>query len=311
MYAPTSMSKPLVFAASSLDRTSHLRRDAAWLEAALSNESSRFLPFHRLNVLVKAERPELAWANPAIRGVMDARIGPVYLGLRDGLAHFAVDLSPLHDPVTELGLAGAANFADVRMIASSLPPGEASIVAQGRQMLDWHARHRYCAVCGHATSVKEAGYLRECDECDAQHFPRTDPVVIMLVHDGARCLLGRQAGWPAKMWSALAGFVEAGETLEDAVRREVMEEAGIPVGEVRYQASQPWPFPSSLMIGCMAQALGEAITVDKSELEDVRWFPRETVLRALADPSADVGFFMPPPMAIAHHLIKIWAESTA
>jgi NAD+ diphosphatase len=164
-------------------------------------------------------------------------------------------------------------------------------------------------VCGHATSVKEAGYMRECDECDAQHFPRTDPVVIMLVHDGERCLLGRQTGWPAQMWSALAGFVEAGETLEDAVRREVMEEAGIAVGEVRYHSSQPWPFPASLMIGCMARAQSSAITVDKSELEDAQWFPRERVLRALRTPGPDVGFFVPPPMAIAHHLVRAWAES--
>ncbi len=303
------MTTPLVFAASPLDRASHLRKDGAWLSAALDSEASRFLPFHRLNVLVKAEKPELAWANPSIRSVMDARTGAVFLGLREGLAHFAVDLSGLHDPVTELGLAGAANFSDVRQVAASLPGGDASIVAQGRQMLDWHTRHRYCAVCGHATSVKEAGYLRECDECDAQHFPRTDPVVIMLVHDGERCLLGRQAGWPARMWSALAGFVEAGETLEDAVRREVMEEAGIPVGEVRYHASQPWPFPSSLMMGCMATALADAITVDKTELEDVRWFPRERVLRALRDPASEPEFFVPPPMAIAHHLVKAWAEA--
>jgi NAD+ diphosphatase len=299
----------MVFAQSPLDRVSHLRKDGAWLATALANESSRFLPFHRLNVLLKSAKPELAWANPSICSVMDGRTGAVLLGLRDGVAHFAVDLTALHDPVTELGLAGAADFADVRQIAASLPGGDASIVAQGRQMLDWHARHRYCAVCGHATSVKEAGYLRECDECDAQHFPRTDPVVIMLVHDESRCLLGRQTGWPTAMWSSLAGFVEAGETLEDAVRREVMEESGISVGEVRYHASQPWPFPSSLMIGCMARAESEKITVDRTELEDARWFTRETVLRALRDPGADPTFFVPPAMAIAHHLIKAWAES--
>jgi len=303
------MTTPLVFAASPLDRASHLRRDAAWLESALESETSRFLPFHQLNVLIKAESLELAWARPSIRDAMDARTGAVFLGLRDGVAHFAADLSTLRDPVTQLGLAGAAAFSDVRQIAPALPGGDASIVAQGRQMLDWHARHRYCAACGHATRVKEAGYLRECDACGAQHFPRTDPVVIMLVHDGARCLLGRQAGWPARMWSALAGFVEAGETLEDAVRREVMEEAGIRVGDVRYHASQPWPFPSSLMIGCIARARADAITVDESELEDARWFPRETVLRALRDPTAGGEFFVPPPMAIAHHLISAWAQS--
>ena len=303
------MTARITFAGSPLDRASHLRRDAAWLEKQLESESSRFLAFHRLNVLIKTGKPELAWAHAGLKSAMDARTGAVFLGLIDGVAHFALDLSPLHDPVTELGLAGAATFADVRSVAPTLPEGEASIVAQGRQMLDWHARHRYCAVCGHTTAVKEAGYMRECDECDAQHFPRTDPVVIMLVHDDRRCLLGRQAGWPAQMWSALAGFVEAGETLEDAVRREVMEEAGIAVGDVRYHASQPWPFPASLMIGCMARAESEAITVDKSELEDAQWFERERVLRALRTPGPDVGFFVPPPMAIAHHLVKAWAES--
>jgi NAD+ diphosphatase len=303
------MTARITFAGSPLDRASHLRRDAAWLEKQLESESSRFLAFHRLNVLIKTGKPELAWAHAGLKSLMDARTGAVFLGLIDGVAHFALDLTPLHDPVTELGLGGAATFADVRSVAPTLPEGEASIVAQGRQMLDWHARHRYCAACGHATAVKEAGYMRECDECDAQHFPRTDPVVIMLVHDGHRCLLGRQAGWPAQMWSALAGFVEAGETLEDAVRREVMEEAGIAVGEVRYHASQPWPFPASLMIGCMARAASEAITVDKSELEDAQWFERERVLRALRTPGPDVGFFVPPPMAIAHHLVKAWAES--
>ena len=158
------MTARITFAGSPLDRASHLRRDAAWLQAQLESESSRFLAFHRLNVLIKTGKPELAWAHAGLKSSMDARTGAVFLGLIDGVAHFALDLSPLHDPVTELGLAGAATFADVRSVAPTLPEGEASIVAQGRQMLDWHARHRYCAVCGHGTSIKEAGYMRECDE---------------------------------------------------------------------------------------------------------------------------------------------------
>jgi NAD+ diphosphatase len=302
------VSSPIVFAGSPLDRAALRRRDGPWIAAQLEAEASRFLPFWRLNVLVKSEKPELAWATTAIRSVQDPRTGCVFLGLRHGVAHFALDISPLHDPVTELGLAGSASFVELRAAAATLPASDSAIAAQGRQMLDWHARHRFCAVCGRATSVKEAGYMRECDECDAQHFPRTDPVVIMLVESGDRCLLGRQAGWPAKMYSALAGFVEAGESLEEAVRREVQEEAAVTVGEVRYVASQPWPFPSSLMIGCLARAQSEQVTVDKSELEDARWFTRADILKSLAQPGAG-SVFVPPPVAIAHHLIRFWAES--
>ena len=302
------VSNALVFAGNPLDKANHRRRDAAWIAAQLEREESRFLPFWRLNVLVKSEKPELAWATGALRSAQDARTGAVLLGVRDHVAHFAIDITPLHDPVTELGLAGSASFLELRAAAATLPAGDAAIAAQGRQMLDWHARHRFCAVCGRATSVKEAGYMRECDECDAQHFPRTDPVVIMLVESGDRCLLGRQAGWPPQMYSALAGFVEAGESLEDAVRREVQEESGIAVGAVRYFASQPWPFPSSLMIGCMARAESSDVTVDKSELEDARWFTRADILKSLAQPGAG-GVFVPPAVAIAHHLIRAWAES--
>jgi NAD+ diphosphatase len=303
-----AVSRPIVFSGSPLDRAANRRRDGAWIAAQLEREDSRFLPFWRLNVLVKSQKPELAWATPALRAAADARTGAVFLGMRDDVSHFALDLSPMTDPVSELGLAGSASFLELRAAAATLPAADAAIAAQGRQMLDWHARHRFCAVCGHSTAVKEAGYMRECDECDAQHFPRTDPVVIMLVESGDRCLLGRQAAWPAGMYSALAGFVEAGESLEEAVRREVQEEAGIEVGEVRYHASQPWPFPSSLMIGCLARALSEQVTVDKTELEDARWFSRAEIRKSLEQPGAG-GMFVPPPMAIAHHLIRSWAES--
>jgi NAD+ diphosphatase len=298
----------LVFAGSPLDRVSERRKDAAWLAAQLEREESRFLPFWRLNVLVKSEKPELAWATGAIRSIQDPRTGAVLLGVAAGVAHFAVDLSRVDDPVTELGLGGAASFVELRAAAATLSGGDAAIAAQGRQMLDWHARHRFCAACGRATSVKDAGYMRECDECDAQHFPRTDPVVIMLVESGERCLLGRQAGWPVPMYSALAGFVEAGESLEEAVRREVKEESGIAVSDVRYFASQPWPFPASLMIGCLARATTSEVTVDKSELEDARWFTRAEILAALRAPGTGV-VMVPPPLAIAHHLIRAWAES--
>ncbi|MCP4002734.1 MAG: NAD(+) diphosphatase [bacterium] len=302
--------EPLAFTGNPLDRANNIRRDEKWLKEQLESEESRFLPVWKLNVLVKsASAPELAWARKGMCESMNPHTGAVLLGLREGIAHFAVDVSSIEKPEDALGLNGVAHFAEPRATAATLPHGEAGIMAQARSLIDWHARHRFCPKCGSNTSVKDAGHMRECDDCDAEHFPRTDPVVIMLVESGERCLLGRQAGWPPSMFSALAGFVEHGETLEEAVRREVHEESGIEVGDVRYHASQPWPFPSSLMMGCMARALSEKIVVDRHELEDARWFEREKVLRAVREPGSDKSFFVPPPMAIAHELIRAWAES--
>jgi NAD+ diphosphatase len=175
-------------------------------------------------------------------------------------------------------------------------------------MLAWHARHRFCANCGAATQAVCAGWKRDCPACRTEHFPRTDPVVIMLTVDGERCLLGRQSRFVSGVWSCLAGFVEPGESIEEAVRREVREEAGIACGRVRYFASQPWPFPMSLMIGCHAEALSSSIVIDQAELEDARWFTREEVAAMLMRRHAG-GLATPPPMAIAHHIIRAWVES--
>jgi NAD+ diphosphatase len=233
----------------------------------------------------------------------------VLLGLREGIAHFAVDVSPLAEPEQTLGVAGVAKFQEPRAIAALLPVGEGGILAQARSLVDWHVRHRFCSTCGARTKSGEGGYQRACPDCSAQHFPRTDPVVIMLVARGDACLLGRQAAWPPRMFSALAGFVEPGETLEEAVRREVLEEAGIEVAGVRYHSSQPWPFPASLMIGCIAEAASEAIRIDPGELSEARWFSRDEIKQALAQPGTG-DLFVPPPMAIAHHLIRAFAEGT-
>ena len=165
------------------------------------------------------------------------------------------------EPETSKPLGGLGRFADARGVAPQLAPGEAGILAQARSLVNWHLRHGFCAVCGARTEVADGGYVRRCPACAAEHFPRTDPVVIMLVRDGEDCLLGRQAHFPAGVYSALAGFVEPGETIEEAVRREVMEEAGIEVGEVDYHSSQPWPFPASLMIGCIAKAASRRIAL--------------------------------------------------
>lgn len=309
------MSGPLVYSGSPLDRAGRERKDATWVKRQLEREDSRFLPFWRLRVLVKAGNPgELGWAR---REVCEHR-GPngeaVLLGLHDDVAHFAVDVSALEKPEAALGLQGLARFEEVRAAAALLSPAECAITAQGRSCIDWHTRHRFCAVCGGKTTAGQGGLVRECDECDAEHFPRTDPVVIMVVTDGERCLLGRQSGWPLGMFSALAGFVDQGETIEEAVRREVSEETGVPVGRVRYYASQPWPFPSSLMIGCLAQADATDLRVDLDEISEARWFTRPQVAAALTAHDGDsaahdpADLAIPPRMAIAHHLIRAWSE---
>lgn len=198
---------------------------------------------------------------------------------------------------------------DLRSIAVQglLPPDELGPLGEAKALMDWHRRHGFCANCGGATRSASGGWRRDCAACGTQHFPRTDPVVIMLSVRGDRCLLGRQARFQPGMYSCLAGFVEPGETIEDAVRRETMEEAGIRTGRVRYLASQPWPFPSSLMIGCLAEALDEELVVDQVELEDARWFTRAEVAAMLAGTHPD-GLSAPKPFAIAHHILKAFVE---
>ena len=295
-----------VFSGNPLDRAQQQRLDETWLAESLADARSRFLPFHRLDVLVKRDGSGLAWAR---RGLL-ARAGdgatPVLLGLRDGIAHYAVDVSSLAEPARELGLTEVAEFMDLRAVAAQLSGEESGIVAQARALVDWHATHPFCARCGEATVLAQGGALRRCAKCAAEHFPRVNPVVIMLVVRGERCLLGRQAAWPRGMFSTLAGFVETGETIEEAVRREVREESGIEVGEVTYHSSQPWPFPSSLMIGCIAEALSEDIVIDPHEIDDARWFPRETVLRACRGETDASELFLPPVMAIGRRLCDVW-----
>ena len=198
---------------------------------------------------------------------------------------------------------------DLRSIAAGglVPVDRASMLATAKALMHWHARRSFCSNCGSSTEVTAAGWRRECRNCGMQHFPRTDPVVIMLAVDGDNCLLGRQPRFPKGMYSALAGFVEPGETIEAAVKREILEELDVPCGEVRYFASQPWPFPASLMIGCFAHALSRAVAVDRTELEDARWFSRAETL-ALLERRHPESLTAPIPMAIAHHLIKHWAE---
>jgi NAD+ diphosphatase len=201
---------------------------------------------------------------------------------------------------------------NLRAVAASgtIAPRELSTIAMAKSLVSWHQRHGFCANCGSRTSMSQGGWKRDCPQCKTEHFPRTDPVVIMLVTSGDRCLLGRQAQFPPTMWSCLAGFVEAAETIENAVEREILEEANIRCTDVRYYMTQPWPYPSSLMIGCTARAITEDIVVDKSELEDARWFTREEAAAMLAKTHPQ-GLTGPHPVAIAHHLLANWLKSPA
>ena len=304
------MRDPHPFAGNPLDRGERERRDEAWIAAAARAAGSRYLPFRNLEVLLNdLPQPGLGWldARQVRAAAPDAE--PMFLGLADDVAYFAVDLSHCADAAMRIAGRQEWRFEDSRTAGGVLAGPDTGILAQARSNLDWHRRHGFCSVCGQPTVAQRGGQVRRCTACGAQHFPRTDPVVITVVADPAtdRCLLGQSRGRLSRMrmYSALAGFVDQGEAIEEAVAREVMEEAGIRVRNVRYHSSQPWPFPSSLMIGCLADAASTAIHFDDEEMSDVHWFDRAEVLRALAGSSEVLT--VPGPIAIAHHLIKAWA----
>ena len=302
------------FAGSPLNRAGHERRDPEWLEARQRGAETRFLPLWQLRGLMDlGEQLTISWRSAGdIAPFLAAGANMIFLGLENDIAHFAVDVSDAGEKKADAPFQDLGKWIDVRSAAMSAPGEHAAILAQARSTLDWHARHRYCAVCGGATELFEAGYMRKCEACGAQHFPRTDPVTIMLVlDDDGRCMLGRQPQFPKGSYSALAGFVEPGENIEEAVRREVWEEAGIVIEDVRYVSSQPWPFPSSLMIGCWGYAVSTDISVDLEELEDARWFSRAEIARMVEDWSDMQSTRMPPPLSIAHQLARRWLEETA
>lgn len=284
----------ITFAGSFLDRADHLRNDQAALGALLANPVSQAVPYWRGKPLfnLTPEGPRLAWISVVDDLVTGAPDQATFLGLDDGgVAHFAADVSYIAPPDEKpaefvdkrtLDLSDDRKFIDLRAIMGELDHRDAGVAATAKGIFEWRATHRFCANCGEANSLAGAGWRMDCASCGRQHFPRTDPVVIMLVLDGNRALLGRAPFWPEKMYSCLAGFMEPGETVESAVRREVMEEAGIPVSDVRYVISQPWPFPASLMIGCVARAQDTTIRIDENELQDAYWIDKADLAEALA-----------------------------
>ncbi len=287
----------IAFAGQPLDRADHIRTDPARL-AALRTSDALLL---RLDGLLPevGDLGELDWM-PATEAGADAEL--VFLGLRGAQGLFAA-VPTTGDP--DPAYAHRKTWGAI----AQLPADDLAIFGAARSVLDWHARHRFCARCGQPTQLAKGGWQRDCSACAAQHFPRVDPVAIMLVECDGQVLLGRQARFPPGSFSALAGFVEPGETIEEAVRREVFEEAGVRVGEVRYIASQPWPFPSQLMIGCLGHADSLDLEIDNTEIEDARWFTRAEVAEALAKGRESTSFVPPPPQAIAYHLLQWWLES--
>jgi len=296
MGAAVPASEP-AFGGQPLDRADHLRTDPKQLAALQAG--GRLL---KLDALV----PELDADGRLVWGPVDGiDVELVFLGLAEGRAHFAAvpdegNDDPAYAQRPIWGLLGR------------LPADDLALYGTARSVLDWHARHKFCARCGQPTRFAKGGWQRDCVACGAQHFPRVDPVAIMLVEYpdefGGRLLLGRQARFPPRSYSALAGFVEPGESIEDAVRREVFEEAGVRVGEVRYIASQPWPFPSQLMVGCLGIGESLELAIDTTEIEDARWFTRAEVAEAMAKGSDSTSFLAPPRQAIAHHLLEWWLE---
>jgi NAD+ diphosphatase len=282
------------FTGGTLDRADRVRHEPALLAAAEADPRARLLVLHGLD-------PELDAADRLVWTSLDAAPGErLFLGFDGGVPLFAA--APPHGQVFP-AMRSPALFAMLDRFHAQ----DAALYAAARSLVDWHSRHGFCAVCATPTAIFRAGWGRSCPNCHAEHFPRVDPVVIMLAERGDKVLLGRQPPWPPGRYSALAGFLEVGESIEEAVRREIFEEAGVRVGAVRYVASQPWPFPSSLMIACIGEAEDDAITIDVHELEDARWFSRDDVRRALAgDPDAPFG--APPPYAIAHTLLTAWFE---
>lgn len=305
------MTKPLVFTGNRFDRVSHLRSNPEWIEEKLSDPSSRFMPMYQLKALIElGGDPCIDWRGVSdIREYIDAGATLVLLGVADFAAHFAIDVSaienPKQPPNTDWG-----KFIDVRSISAQLRPGEAGALAQARSMLAWHDNHQFCSVCGFKSESRELGYSRKCanDTCNAPHFPRTDPVAIMMVTKGDKCLLGTGHHFPKQQYSALAGFIEPGETIEQGVRREVFEETGIKTDKITYHSSQPWPYPSSLMIGCFAEAISEEITIEEKELADARWFTKEETREMLKRAGTAETPRLAPSMAIAHQLAKAWLE---
>jgi len=318
----------VTFGFSTLDRMAHLRGDAEALQVATSHADAAALVLWRGKLLVDGEGRDRVALVPMDHPVLAQGLGrdiraPVFLGLDGKAPRFACDITGWEPQGVDLSAVGrlfdtseqvhpelgeTSAFVDLRRVMARLSPADAGLAAAAKAIIGWHAIHKFCAKCGAPSDIAQAGWQRGCPACGAQHFPRTDPVVIMLITHGNSVLMGRSPGWPEGMYSLLAGFVEPGETLEAAVRREVWEEAGIAVGDVQYLSSQPWPFPASLMIGCAGQALSREITIDPAEIEEAQWVTRDEMMAVFA--GEHPGIKPARRGAIAQFLLTNWLADT-
>jgi NAD+ diphosphatase len=313
----------VTFGGSGLDRAAHLRGDTDAIAELRADPNARALPLWKGKPLITGDaRCDGGWL-PLDAEIFSQHPSPaIFLGLHEGAARFAHDVSSWEpegetdelnsflDPSEQHypGLPADHLFLELRGIMTNLTARDAELIASAKAVMNWHASHQFCAKCGDPSEMSMAGWQRNCAACGAHHFPRTDPVVIMLITHGNSCLMGRSPGWPEGMYSCLAGFIEPGETIEAAVRRETFEEAGVEVGAVEYLSSQPWPFPASLMFGCRGYATSTEITIDPTEIEDAIWVTREEMLETFAGNNPK----MTPARegAIAHFLLINWLQDT-
>lgn len=295
------MKTPNFYASSGIDRAAHLRSDDDWIRQQIEDRVARIVPIWRTQNLIQPGDQPVGVSVEASRGLLMGAGSVVFLGIIEEVPHFTADFSAHEDPpLTEHG-----QFRDMRGIGQLLGHQEGGLLVYARAMIQWNARHQFCGVCGGATVSRESGHMRKCTntDCNAEHFPRLDPAVIMLIHDGGdRLILGRQRNWPPGQHSVLAGFVEQGESLEDAVAREIFEEVGVEIADIEYHSSQPWPFPSSIMLGFNARATGMDLKVDLDELEGAAWFTRDQLLQS----PEDSAFRLPRSDSISRRLIEDW-----
>ena len=289
-----------VFAGAFVDRSGHRRKDAAWLKSLFSSPDACFAPVWQGRCLIEGDPPRLSFLGHRRVDSLASPDDMVFLGMFRGRPAFAFDIESDDAPFAETG-----QFHDLRYLGSVLAAEEANLVAHAIALINWHRMQRFCGHCGARTHATAGGNTRTCSaaDCDRVIFPRVDPAIIVLVTRGDRCLLGRQSSWPEGRYSTIAGFVEPGESLEDAVRREVREETDVLVGDVRYHSSQPWPFPSSLMLGFVAKATSQAIELVDGELEDACWFTRKECRSGFPK--------LPFRLSIARRLVDHWLEETA
>jgi NAD+ diphosphatase len=290
-----------IFAGPYLDRAAHLRQDPAWFAAALADARSRVIPvWNSRSLIAEGDAPRAVYLE--LSQIPDERRNDaelVLLGRFDEVNFFAYDIDSSEPPPAQAG----TRYEDLRMVAAVLPIDEAGLLGYARAIVSWRRRHRFCGLCGAKTLSGKSGHVLVCSDpsCRHEQFPRIDPAIIVLVSDGERALLGRQASWPVGRYSTIAGFVEPGESLEDAVAREVFEETGISVDRIEYHSSQPWPFPASLMLGFTAHAVTTEVHLRDQELEDARWFTRADI--------AGNGTLLPPRQSISFRLIEHWFDA--